>query len=396
MRLRLAFWRSRQSPNFRSIYTLSFLFVLHTFLVTYINSTYLEGYLSPEGVGALFAVGSALSVLGFIFISQALRALGNVYLTLVLAVLEIIALVVMGTTTVTANAIIAFVVFIAINPLIFLSIDIFQETLIGDDETHTGQTRGLILSLMSLASVVGTVLMGIIVGRDTNLSMVYYTAAGIMAIFTLFLISRLCTFADPEYKQHRFRSVLFTIWHNQNLRYVNLSHLLLQIFFVWMVIYLPIHLITNIGLSWSEVSIAIGAGLAVFALFDGPIGYIADRFIGEKEMMGLGFVILATASFTMAVINTSAVAAWIILMVASRFGGALVEATTEGYFFKQTNGSDAGVISFFRLLRPLSSLLGALIGSAALLYLPLNLTFVVLAILMLPGILFALALVDTK
>ena len=81
---------------------------------------------------------------------------------------------------------------------------------------------------------------------------------------------------------------------------------------------------------------------------------------------------------------------------ADDIGAALVEATTESYFFKHTRDADASVISFFRASRPLAYLLGALLGTLSLLYIPFNYTFVLLGILMLPGIACAMLLKDTR
>ena len=74
----------------------------------------------------------------------------------------------------------------------------------------------------------------------------------------------------------------------------------------------------------------------------------------------------------------------------------MVESTTEGYFFKHTDGSDADTIGFFRLLRPLSNIFGALLGSVALLYLPFNYIFLVLGLILASGIYFTHKLIDTK
>ena len=93
---------------------------------------------------------------------------------------------------------------------------------------------------------------------------------------------------------------------------------------------------------------------------------------------------------------TAPVLSWMILLFISRVGGSLVEATTESYFFKHTRGTETNIMSFFRLTRPLATLIGALIGSATLLYVPFDLMFVVLGFLMIPGIFFTMRLKDTK
>ncbi len=85
-----------------------------------------------------------------------------------------------------------------------------------------------------------------------------------------------------------------------------------------------------------------------------------------------------------------------ITMFMTRVGASLVEATTESYFFKHTKDADANIISFFRASRPLAYMLGALLGTLSLLYMQFNYTFVFLGILMLPGVVFALLLKDTR
>ena len=85
-----------------------------------------------------------------------------------------------------------------------------------------------------------------------------------------------------------------------------------------------------------------------------------------------------------------------ILLFLTRVGASLVETTTESFFFKHTRGTDAHIISFFRITRPLSYVIGALLGSLVLLYLPFHMIFIVLALLMIPGFYFVLALNDTK
>jgi hypothetical protein len=83
-------------------------------------------------------------------------------------------------------------------------------------------------------------------------------------------------------------------------------------------------------------------------------------------------------------------------MFTTRVGASFVEVTTESYFFKQTKSSDAQIISFFRITRPLAYVIGTLIATMALLYLPFNLLFVVLAFLMIPAMFFTLRIEDSK
>jgi len=107
-------------------------------------------------------------------------------------------------------------------------------------------------------------------------------------------------------------------------------------------------------------------------------------------------VILAVTVSWISFMTAASIVAWMLLMFINRFGASLVEVTTESYFFKHTKGTDADVISFFRLSRPLALLVGSLLGSITLLYLPFNLIFVVLGFFMAVAIFFVIPLEDTK
>lgn len=387
---------SHKKIGFWMIYPLSVIFSFHALLVTYIHSTYMETYLSPEGVGALFSIGSAIAVIAFLFFAHALKAIGNVKLTLILAVLDLLSLVVMGLTDLPATAISAFVIFLVVNPLLYLSIDIFSETIIGNDESSTGSKRGLTLTLMSIAAVIAPLVMVVLVGESDNLRPVYFTAAGVFSLFIIFILTKFRDFADPQYPQIKVKSTIRSLWMKSDVRNVLLAHFVLQIFFTWGAIYMPLYLATEIGLPWDDIGYVLAVGLMAYVIFEWPIGIIADKWIGEKEIMALGFLILAVTSAYFSFMADATFIGWMILIFMTRIGAAMVEITTESYFFKHTKGGDAHAISFFRLLRPLSTVFGALIGSAALLYMPFNLIFIVLGIMMVPGIFFTMYLKDTK
>lgn len=357
----------------------------------------MEKFATPEVIGAMYTISSCLAVLAFLFISRVLKKIGNVRLTLWLALFELVSLVVLGLVGHPATAIVAFVAFMILNPLIYLTIDIFSETLIGSNEGSTGSKRGLTLTIMSLASAAGPLAMGFVVGNnDGNLSVTYIISAGILSIFILIVLFRFYCFTDPSYKEIQVLSAISEFWQESDIRSVFLAHLNLQVFFAWTIIYIPLYMATKIGFSWEQIGTILAVGLMAYVIFEWPIGYIADKYIGEKEMMALGFIILAITSGCITIMTNSSILYWMILMFVSRIGASLVEATTESYFFKHIDGSEANIMSFFRLARPLGMIIGSLLGSVSLLYFEFEFIFVILGLLMLPGIYFTSQLTDTK
>jgi len=357
----------------------------------------MEQFASPAAIGAMYTIGSSLAVFGFLFISGVLRRVGNVRLTIWLAIIEIVAIVLVGCAFSAATTIVAFVLLLTINPLLYLSLDIFSESLIGANESKTGSRRGLVLTLMSFASVLGSLSLAAIVGdNDASLYKIYFVAAGVFVFFIALVVIHFKAFKDPEYNEVKVLSAIRTFWENHDLRLVFLAYFTLQIFFAWTVVYIPLYLATEIGFSWQIIGSVIAVGLMAYVIFEYPVGFIADKYIGEKEMMAVGFLILAVSSSWISFMATAPVLSWMILMFVMRVGASLVEATSESYFFKHTQGSDANIISFFRLTGPLGMICGSLLGTVSLLYLPFELIFVVLGCVMVPGIFFASRLNDTK
>jgi nitrate/nitrite transporter NarK len=294
------------------------------------------------------------------------------------------------------EAIPLFLVHLISIPLIIFNLDVFMEEQIGNNEGSTGSNRGLLLTLASMIGAVSPFLSSLIVGSSGDFTTVYLISSLTLIPIIIILFFFFSDFSDPEYDEIDLFSAIRTFWEQSNIRNVFLSHFSLQIFFVSMVVYTPLYLTNQIGLTWTEFGIAIFCGQMAYVLFEYPIGIIADKYIGEKEMMALGWMIIIIAVSSMAFVTEPSVVIWSVIMFMTRFGASFVEVTTESYFFKQTKSSDAQVISFFRITRPLSYVLGAVIASLALLYLPFNLLFLIFAAMFIPAMFFTSSIVDTK
>jgi len=382
--------------TFTLVYLISIVFTFQTLVTAYSSSTYLEQFLNPQGVGFLFAFSSALAVILSLLLPRLLRLCGNVMSILILMLLSTVALILVGYNVSPFITVAAFALFMVVNPQLYLNIDIFLETLIGEEEHTTGTKRGLILTVMSIAAFFSPLAMGLIIGTEQNLSAVYYVGAIVGLIFMVLVISFFRQFQDPVYTTIKIRDMVRAAALNVNIKTVLVTQFLLQFFYAWAIIYVPLYLATEVGFDWSVISYILAAGLLAFIIFEYPIGVLADKHWGEKEMMAVGFVILTLSSAAFSYAAILGVACWMALMFFSRLGASLVEVTTESYFFKQVQSHNANLISLFRLTRPLANLAGALVGGFALLFLPFNLIFLVLAFLMAFGVFITSFLVDTR
>jgi len=382
--------------TFTLVYLASIIFTFINLVTSYSSSTYLEQFVSPQTVGILFAISASIAIVLSLTLPRLLRRIGNVNSSLLLITLVSLALVFMGLALSTPVTIIAFVAYLALAPQVYLNIDIFLETLIGTDEGTTGSKRGLVLTLMSIAAFFSPLAMGYIIGTENNLAHVYYVGAGAGLVLIALIVSRFRQFLDPIYTTVRVRDMLRDAAKDVDIRTVMTAQFLLQFFYTWAVVYIPLYLATTLGFDWPTISKILAAGLLAFVIFEYPIGYIADKHIGEKEMMALGFVFLTLSAASMSFLASFGVIAWMVLMFVSRIGASLVEVTTESYFFKKVDGNEPNLIGLFRLMRPLANLAGTITGSIALFFLPFNFIFIVLAFVMVSGTFITSFLTDTK
>jgi MFS family permease len=383
--------------RFVPLYIASLALMFHTFVIAYLNSSLLEQFISTESVGTIYIITSALTVLIFLFVSRVLHKVGNFKLTLALLLLNGLAVLGIAFADSMRTVVPLMSVHLIIVALIVFNLDIFMEEHIGNDEGVTGTRRGLLLTLMSMVGALSPFISSeIITFAGGDFTPVYVVSALTLIPIIAILLFYFKDFQDPPYTDIKILEALHGFWIKKDIRAVFCVHFVLQMFFMLMVVFVPLYLVHDVGLSWQSFGIIMIFAQLAYVLTEYPIGIIADKYIGEKEMMALGLMILSISTAWISFVTDKSVLTWIIVMFITRIGASFVEVTTEVHFFKRTNSTDAQIISFFRVTRPLAYLVSAVIASVALLYVPLSLIFVIFALLMIPAMFITFDIVDTK
>lgn len=389
--------RLRAKNMFSAYYIALLLLSLHWACVLYINSSFLEQFVSHRMMSILYSVSALVTIGVFLNAPNILTRIGNIQLLVICTAVEFSVLMGMAFTHTPLLSLLLFVIHQAVVPLLLYSLDIIIETLNGVKEERTGRQRGILLTIMSLTTACAPIAVGYIVGEgDTPYTLAYCISAFILIPFVYIVLTYFWRFTDPVYETLRLHDGLMTFWRQHDVRNVFFAHFLLQLFFTWMVIYTPVYLAETIGFTWKEIGAILSVGLSAYVLFEYLIGYLADTYIGEKEMMALGFGITAISTSWFIFLDGSSIVAWMVAMFLTRVGASLIETTTESYFFKHTQGKDSNLIGLFRITRPLSYLVGAILGVAMLSLFSFTMLFAILGALMIPGLFFAMALKDTK
>ncbi|MBL4644331.1 MAG: MFS transporter [Candidatus Pacebacteria bacterium] len=378
-----------------ALYALNFFFSLHLAFVAYYMSLFLINRGFPqEFIGLLYAVGSILTLASIAFAPRLLKKYGNYTNLLVLGLIELLAFLgfvfVKDLTLLFALFLIAFI----IPTLIAFSLDIFLEGSSRGDSNTSG-IRGIFLTIGSFAWIGAPLIGGFIVAGE-HFERLFAVATLIFVPFIFLAASQLERFRDPKYIQLNIPKFAKSLARNKNLRNIFTASFLLRFFYGMMVIYFPLYIHGTLGMPLSSIGIIIAVATLAFVLLEIPLGKLEDSLWGEKEVLILGFAVIALTTASLSFLTTTSIVVWAGIMFATRVGAAMIEVSTEGYFFKQVNADDTDDVSAFRMLYPLAYIVSPLFGTIVLFFMPLKFIFLATAVVMASGVLFASALKDTK
>jgi MFS family permease len=337
----------KKNKTLSFIYVANLLLSFHYFLVIYINSSFLGGFFTEETVSLLFIAGAFGSLTLFFLAPRMIRDMGMYRYLAVMTIIECISVFGLAGASSGIAILLLFVIHNSVVPTIIYALDIFLETST-EKESHTGQLRGAFLTISNATLVLSPLITGIIL-KSFSFQYTYF----ISALFCIpLLIVAYSYFQDvtPSAPPHvNIRHSFKYIWEKKDVRFTIISQFILQFFYVWMVVYLPIYLINVIGFSWTELGTLFTIMLLPFILFEIPIGMLADRKLGEKELMIFGFLLTACIAASFSLPTKPDFTLWAILLFMSRVGASIVEVTIESFFFKHVKGSDTDIISIFRM-----------------------------------------------
>lgn len=379
-------------------------------LTIYIDSSFLTETISqsalaatPLGddpdriVGALYTFSSLFTIILLLYAPAFLRKFGNYRFTVSILGLHTLLLLGLAISDSAWFIIPMFVVANAFVSVLYYNFDIFIERYARAEDV--GAIRGAFLAIGSLAWLLPPVAAGYI-AEHYGYAHVYLIAAAII-VPMIFLLSRyLADYEDMVYDDAGHREARAHLARSPNIRNILSVNFLMHCFYALMIIYSPLYLHNTVGLSVSEVGLVLTIALLAFVIFPYPTGRIADRWLGEKELLAAGFVLMAMTTGAMPFLETAGygVIGWGVLLFVGRIGASTVETMAETYFFKQVDGGNAALIGYFRRTRPMAFIAAPLLASILLEFGVVDLAeiFFVLAAVMVVALHFVLALEDTK
>ncbi len=382
----------------RLAYVAGFFLTISTSIAAYVNSSFLEQFLSERSVGLVYSLASIISVIVSFNTSRLIQRVGNRQTILILAVADFVALGGVFLWTNSPMAILFLSAYTVLTFLLFINLDLYVEGL--SDDRITGRIRGLFLTVVNFAWLASPFLAGqLVLNFDYR---AIYLVAGLALIPFLYLVA------------HHFHEVLsparehFSLWQTamrlyrggngalQNLRRIIYLDFLLNFFYAIMVIYMPIYLLNHMGFAWEKIGFIFTIMLVPFVILDFILGSLADRRYGEKEIMITGMIIAGSAAMAVSLIDSPLIWLWALVLFLSRVGAASWEIMKETYLFKKIDGADINILFVSRNTYPLAYIIAPLFASVFLSFFDFRWLFLALGLIILLSLGHALELKDTK
>jgi MFS family permease len=286
----------------------------------------------------------------------------------------------------------------ALNYLLMIALDLYLEHL--SEDAVTGGIRGIFLTLANLAYLASPLV--------ASLALERYGFGAVFALSTLALaplawifVDKLPTLPHRQYERLPIWHTAHYLWqgeteHARDVRGTVLLGFILNFFYAIMVIYEPIYLHDNLGMSWPGIGIVFTVMLLPFVLLDLLLGKVADKYWGEKELMIAGLVVMGLVALAMPYISTASVLVWALVLFLSRVGAAALEMMIESYLFKKIDSQNINSLFLSRAMNPLAYIVAALLASLVLTIAPFPFLFTLLGVVMLLALPIAWQLKDTR
>lgn len=388
-------WRQ----NRRLTYWANFWLTVHTAFAAYISSTYLARFVGEGKVGLVYSVSSIFTLVLFVLVVPIFRQFGNLRPAWLLAATGSLATILLAFAPNAIAVVIFFLIFYSISLVLRLNLDLYLESFSNDSQT--GGIRGVFLTFANIAWLLSPALAGLILDGERYF-LVYLVAA--IALWPLIYLFAFRLKEQPfktSFPLASLRDTVLKIIRPGSekmlaLRRILMVDFLLNFFYVVMVVYMPIYLHNHLGLPWSDIGFVFTIMLLPFLLLEYPLGWLADKFVGEKEILFVGFLIIIATTVAVAFISTPVLWVWALVLFLTRVGAASIEIMKEAYLFKQIDERNDTIVSLTRATIPLSYIIAPAAVSLILLVLPYQYIFLVLAGVMVLGLFPAFRLKDTK
>ncbi len=271
---------------------ISFLFGFAQALLLYVTSDYFREALGNDNVSSFYFATYVIALIGLLNMHKVVKILGKATSFFLFFFTQIIFLVGLIFIRPSMLGIIFLMLYIVANYFVWVVLDIIIEEY--SEDKKSGRIRGFHLMIMSAGVLLGPFLSTSILS-DFGFSGLF--VATLMLNVVMFAIGLIgLRDVSGKFRGHlTIKDVGLKILTNKDVLNIYMISLALEAFYALMIVYTPLYLL-DLGLSWQQIGVVFTIMLIPFVVLEYPIGFLADRKFGEKEMIIVGLVIMGLSS----------------------------------------------------------------------------------------------------
>ena len=371
---------------------ISFLMGFSQAMLIYVMAYYFKVASGSEDVGLFYFVSYGILLLFLLNLHKVVRIIGksNVFYFSILGTIIVTALLIFSTPSFWGILLLMlYIIFVNIG---WVAMDVILESFSTDG--MSGRIRGLHLTIVNAGYLVGPFL--------STRMLEKFDFRGIFIFLLIFnsivLIISLLGLRNVNHKfssRLRVRDLLKKVFKSKDIMKVYYLAFALDFFYALMVIYTSIYLL-NLGISWEKIGIIFTIMLVPFVILQYPIGFLADKKMGEKELLITSLIFMGVSTVSIVFINSQSIWVWGAVLLFTRIGAAMLEILRDSYFYKKIDGHDVDLINFFRTSMPVGYILATGISFPLLLFLPMKTVFVLVTVVVFLALIPAFLLKDNS
>jgi MFS family permease len=372
------------------INVISFLTGFSQAMLIYVMAYFYKSFSGTEDVSLFYFVAYMILLVALLNLHKIIRLLGKsaVYFIVMLA-----AIICMAVLTLVSHSFIGIIFLVIYTASIMISwtvLDIILESFSID--LMSGRIRGLHLTIINAGYLIGPFLSTWILERFDFRGIFFVLLVINSFIFIISLVGL-------RNVNHKFESkikiidLVRKVWRNKDIKKIYYISFCLDFFYALMVIYTSIYLLDR-GISWNQIGIIFTIMLIPFVVLQYPVGFLADKKIGEKEMLIFAILLMAISTLSIYFIQSNEIWIWAGVLLATRVGVSIVEVLRDSYFYKKIDGHDVDLNNFFRTSVSVGYIAASAISFILLLFFPVRVVFLLVASVVFSALYPALKLVD--
>jgi len=366
-------------------------FSFATALLSYVLSSYLSKYISDQYVSLVYLVSNIVCFIMVFSFGKIIKKIGlfrSAVINMLVLLLSLLLQIIIKQNIFTVVSTIIFYQISSALTYIFIDYYIEKYSLDGS----TGDTKGLQWTIMNGVFLLGPLLAGFLLEKT--------------GFDFIFLLSFLATIPTLVIFIKHFKNIKTTTTRTVNIKFkkiiknnavfrISMVSLILNLFYCWMSIFTPIYMSKVLDLSWDKIGIILAIILLPFAIFQYPVGKIADKYLGQKEMLMTSIIIMGLS--TIALFFTKNVITFTLALFCTRIGASVLEVMRDIHFYKNTSSKDLDLMSFFKSMTSFAYIIGPIISSLILTFFEIKNLFLVLGVIIIVfGLIVTWGLKDTK